>query len=742
MGLFDFGKSKKDKISSLSDNVIKKSVIPKKIKDSPDCFADSSTVAPDERAFYQPDNYYTYYTYAGTGQGNRITTFDERKSKSYPSARGLYVAEILLLDYCNQGKYPKPKGGYPGFWWFEYGIRDVGHALESLAERGFLRWGSKKNSLKNLKVQELKDILINNNLPANGKKDELIERISNEIADEKIEIKDYIPKYELTELGNEELEDNGYIPYMHKHKSKTVEGNIFGEQFNVWAINKLFKDGNATEWKRVVGQIELKQFGINMAEATVADNKKTDEKKVDKNLNKDNIRDYLSSKKDEIAQRIKTPGDGFDEESKGIKLKTLGKDKEALVEFYVSIGKGFDAPALYREAAIILRKYEMYEEELQVIESGIQNVPQYSHVSLIERREKLLSIMSKKKQENDKSSSDDFDTIMRHITSGLTGDSDKDLSYLKSMCETYKNHEMAQEILRACGRLIYNAIPEDKKQEMNKAISNDKAGTDAAIEEIRFNIYKKNYDKALEMTEALVNKIENSNLYQDDRVSEYHDFQEFFEEILYRHIYKPQKDIRNAPVFPFVEIYYLYGSLLVEMKRPVEAREALKKGLQWNPMCFKMLSEYIETYKMEGDMGNFYDNTIEAFRIAFRSADVARCFRNIGYYFVEKKLYSEAKAAYFLSMSYDNQSGQAQSELYYISQMAGNIPDPGINEAKKYSEKYGFPLGVDENILKIAYSYFYKFKEIGQMDGAEYCGSIIYDLTHDEEIKKMLDFLH
>ena len=742
MGLFDFGKSKKEKTFSVSDNASKKSIIPKKIKDSPDCFADSSTVAPDERAFYQPDNYYTYYTYPGTGQGNRITTFDERKNKSFPSARGLYVAEILLLDYCNQGKYPKPKGGYPGFWWFEYGIRDVGHALESLAERGFLRWGSKKNSLKDLKVQDLKDILINNNLPANGKKDELIERIANEIPDEKIEIKDYIPKYELTELGYSELEDNGYVPYMHKHKSKTVEGNTFGEPFNVWSVNKLFKDGNATDWKRVVGQIEQKRFGLNMVEAAVKEKKKTDEKTGNKDFNKEDIRDYLSSKKDEIDRRINTSGDGFDEESKGIKLKSLGKDKEALVEFYVSIGKRFDAPALYREAAIILRKYEMYEEELQVIDSGIQNVAQNNQASLIERREKLLSIMSKKKQENDKLSSDDFDTIMRQITSGLTGDTDKDLSYLKSMCEKYKNHEMAQEILRACGRLIYNAIPEDKKQEMNKAISNDKAGTDAAIEEIRFNIYKKNYDKALEMTEALVNKIENSNLYQDDRVSEYHDFQEFFEEILYRHIYKPQKDIRNAPVFPFVEIYYLYGSLLVEMKRPIEAREALKKGLQWNPMCFKMLSEYIETYKMEGDMENFYDNTIEAFRIAFRSADVARCFRNIGYYFVEKKLYSEAKAAYFLSMSYDNQSGQAQSELYYISQMAGNIPDPGINEAKKYSEKYGFPLGVDENILKIAYSYFYKFKEIGQMDGAEYCGSIIYDLTHDEEIKKMLDSLH
>lgn len=88
----------------------------------------------------------------------RVITFEERKKTSFPSARGLYVAEIMLLEYCSQGKYPKPKGGYPGLWWFKYGIRDVGHALESLQDRGFLQWASKAKSLGTLKVDELKQL--------------------------------------------------------------------------------------------------------------------------------------------------------------------------------------------------------------------------------------------------------------------------------------------------------------------------------------------------------------------------------------------------------------------------------------------------------------------------------------------------------------------------------------------------------------------------------------------------------
>lgn len=151
MGLFDFFKRSKGMVSAKKPENAKedkavstpaKAIIsPSKpdIRNVPNLYADSSSVAPDERPFYQPDSYYTYYSYPGSSLSQRVIPFEGRKRISYPSARGLYVAEIMLLEYCNQGKYPKPSSGYPGFWWFKYGIRDVGHALESLEKRGFIR---------------------------------------------------------------------------------------------------------------------------------------------------------------------------------------------------------------------------------------------------------------------------------------------------------------------------------------------------------------------------------------------------------------------------------------------------------------------------------------------------------------------------------------------------------------------------------------------------------------------------
>ena len=333
----------------------------------------------------------------------------------------------------------------------------------------------------------------------------------------------------------------------------------------------------------------------------------------------------------------------------------------------------------------------------------------------------------------------DFDSIMREITSGFTGDPATDMKYLQEKCEEYKNHEMAQEIIRACGRLMYEIIPDDKKEEFDKTLNKELAGTDAALDEIKFNTYKKNYDKALKMIEDLVKKVEELDMFQDDKMSEYHLFDEFFEEILYRHIYNPTKDLRRPDMIPYTEIYLLYGSLLVELNRLDDAREVLQKGLRWNPINFQIMSEYIETFKMEGDMDKFFEKTVEAFNIAIHAPDVARCFRNLGYYFVEKKLYSEAISSYYLSARFERESKQVQAELYYIDQVSGGVKEPSYEDIKAYSEKYGFPMGAHEDILELAYAYGKHFIEEGQNEPARYFISILYELTQDDDVKKMLE---
>lgn len=240
MGLFDLFKKKE-----------KSSVAPQ-----PE--AVKTTIPETEKQYYQPDSYYTNVTHEGTIFEHRVVTFADRKKTAIPSGRGLYPAEILLLDYCSKGTYPEPKNGYPGFWWFEYGIRDVGAALKALEDRGFIAFASVKESVKGFTVQQLKNLLAENGYPTTGKKADLVTRAAENISEDTLLEAGAKRKYMLTEVGQQELAENAYVPYMHRAHNKTVEGSSFGIEFNVWSINRLLGTGDKSNWKSVVDELERK----------------------------------------------------------------------------------------------------------------------------------------------------------------------------------------------------------------------------------------------------------------------------------------------------------------------------------------------------------------------------------------------------------------------------------------------------------------------------------------------------
>ena len=138
-----------------------------------------------------------------------------------------------------------------------------------------------------------------------------------------------------------------------------------------------------------------------------------------------------------------------------------------------------------------------------------------------------------------------------------------------------------------------------------------------------------------------------------------------FKEAIYSQVNKTEKTVRRAE-FPFTNIYLNYGSLLVELGRYEEANAALKKALRWNPVNMGVRAEYMETLKLLGHMDEYYEMAITSFKYAFKSKDLARCYRNLGWYFVEKEMYTEAIGVYVISMQYDSDGKNAQGEMYYI----------------------------------------------------------------------------
>lgn len=187
MGLFDLFKKKTDDkgTSGIAEKTAQNSRV-----------ASSATIPDSEKKYYQPDSYYTKKAHEGTMFESEVVTFNKRKETSIPSRNGLYVPEILMLHFCN--KYPNPKNGYPGYWWFKYGIRDVGTALKSLETRRF------------------------------------------------IALNESTGKYEPTELGKAELEENAYVPYMHK--------NSTNRDFTVWDLNLMLGNGDKSNYMEIINK--------------------------------------------------------------------------------------------------------------------------------------------------------------------------------------------------------------------------------------------------------------------------------------------------------------------------------------------------------------------------------------------------------------------------------------------------------------------------------------------------------
>ena len=320
-------------------------------------------VAKEDKKFYQPDSYYTRASYEGTMMEKRVVTYPERKKTAVSSDRGLYPSEILLLEYCNKGIYPNPENGYPGFWWFEYGIRNVGVMLKTLEDRGFIILGSPEDSVNSLKVNEIKELLKSKGLNTTGKKAELVERIGGNITPSDVQIYGLQGKYRLTNLGYQEIMDNAYVGYMHNHKKKTIEDNSFGSNFNVWGVNNKLGSGDKPNWKNIVDRLE---------------------KEMDDEIRNRN-RVFMENLEESDSEMYKVL-DGKDKQLEAIKVARENYEQDNNLERYINFweeiwnngGLKFEGSKWHFELPDLYIKSKDYDSALRILKRIKNTKPNYS----------------------------------------------------------------------------------------------------------------------------------------------------------------------------------------------------------------------------------------------------------------------------------------------------------------------------------------------------------------------------
>ncbi len=113
------------------------------------------------------------------------------------------------------------------------------------------------------------------------------------------------------------------------------------------------------------------------------------------------------------------------------------------------------------------------------------------------------------------------------------------------------------------------------------------------------------------------------------------------------------------------EAYDVLSYMCSEEKNPSKAMEYIDKAIYYNPMNPNLYFEKSEIYKSEKNYNAMLEVTKEAYNYIYISKDLARYYRNLGFYYIECGKYEEAFAMYIASLNFEN-SDRAIGEIGYI----------------------------------------------------------------------------
>ncbi|MDD4238479.1 MAG: tetratricopeptide repeat protein [Desulfotomaculaceae bacterium] len=329
----------------------------------------------------------------------------------------------------------------------------------------------------------------------------------------------------------------------------------------------------------------------------------------------------------------------------------------------------------------------------------------------------------------------EYEKILININNGLTGNSEKDVPYLKEQADTYKSHERSKDILRAIGRTLYDILPEDQKVPVASAFYKDSQRMDVLYDEARYLVSTKQYKKATVMMDSLIQLCE--DFLEADKESDYFSFKNMYQAFVYQHFFNPTKNFKPTP-YDFSDMYIIRGFLYMEERNMEASIQALIKAVRSNPVNIYAYFQLAEAYKLTGDFEEYHNLTRQALSFATTKAEIARCYRNIGFYFIEKENYPDAINMYYLSSDFDKNDA-VTSELSFISQKTGDpIGPPDQEDILRTIGEQGIQVGASEPVLGIAAALGKKAYDDRQFDMARYCLGLVYDLTEDSEAKDLL----
>lgn len=329
-----------------------------------------------------------------------------------------------------------------------------------------------------------------------------------------------------------------------------------------------------------------------------------------------------------------------------------------------------------------------------------------------------------------------YEAIISEIKSNLGENQELNKKYLSSQIEKYVDHPYNKEIIREISRMMWDCLSEEEQNEFAEISQKENPIMDI-LNEITPDIESGEYRVALDKLDKFIEN--HPPMFEDDKVSEYHYFTNPLEEILFNKYIGAEKIIRYIPDNkPLLDLYYIYGFLLLETEQLDKSEEYLKKAIKINPVSSRIILELCEIYKRHTYNYNMYFMfASDALKYAYTPQDIARSYRSLGYYYIEENLLETAYALFRYSMEYE-MNPMAYSEIAYIQNKDKNI-DFTLDESMKIIKKKNIQLGVNPFILETLDELTKEYEQNKLYEQELYFLRLKYNLTNDEKIIEKIE---
>lgn len=324
-----------------------------------------------------------------------------------------------------------------------------------------------------------------------------------------------------------------------------------------------------------------------------------------------------------------------------------------------------------------------------------------------------------------------YKKIIEEIKANLGENKDLNSKYLSAQIEKYSDHPYNKEIIREISRMMWDCLSDEEKEEFIEISEKENPIMDILNEVSQF-IEVGDYEKALDKLDSFMKSF--PGMFEDDKVSEYHNFTSPLEEILFRTYIGAEKEVRLIPDnVPLLDLYYIYGFLLFEKNQYEKAEESLKKAKKINPVSARIILELCEIYKIRTPSFNkFYIYTTEALRYSYYPQDLARCYRNLGYYYIEENKLDIAAALFKYSMNFEL-SIMAYNELHYIESKGQSI-NLSKEEVDELLESSNIQIGVNPFIITTLYELADEYEQNKLYNQSLYFYELLNSITDDETV--------